>query len=380
VCVLVLGGGYAGVTLARALERRLPDDHEIILIDDDGQHLLQHELHRVVRRPDLADEIAIPVESLLDEASLRVAAVEDVSVEDRSVELGSETLSYDACAVAIGAGPSLAVDGVADHGIPLKSVADARGIHERAVDVLAREDGRIVVGGAGLSGVQVAGELAVLADEAPGADGEGAITVVEQTSAVAPGFDTPFSSAIRAALEDRGIEVRTGTAIERATADAVELDGGRSIDHDLLVWTGGIDGRRALDGDRPVVDATLRLGDRTFGLGDAVRAIDRDGEAVPATAQAAVRQAETVATNIERVLEGGGAFDPRLEQFSFDSPGWVVSVGNGAVAKVGPTVLSGSAAVALKTSVGVGYLSSVGARREAVDLVNQELGIALGKD
>jgi NADH dehydrogenase len=380
VRVLVLGGGYGGVTLVRELERRLPDAHEILLVDDDGHHLLLHELHRVVRRPDLADGISVPIESLLDTASLRVAAVEDVDLDGRTVELASETLDYDACAVAIGAGPSIAVDGVAEHGIPLKTLADAQRIHERAVEVLSREDGRILVGGAGLSGVQVAGELSVLAEEAEGTAGSDAITLLEQADAVAPGFDAPFQSAIRAALEARGIEVRTGTTIQRATAEAVELEDGTAIDHELLVWTGGIAGRRALGDERPVVDATLRLGDRTFGLGDAVRAIDRDGEAVPATAQAAVRQAETVARNVERVLEGGGTFDPRLERFAFDSPGWVVSVGNGAVAKVGPTVVSGSSAVALKTSVGVGYLSSVGARREAVDLVNQELGLALGKD
>jgi NADH dehydrogenase len=206
------------------------------------------------------------------------------------------------------------------------------------------------------------------------------VTLLEQAHDVAPGFEAPFRGAIRAALEERGIDVRTNATVERATESAVELERGGSIEHDLLVWTGGIAGQDALDGDRPVVDDRLLLGDRTFGLGDAVRAIDRDGAAVPATAQAAVRQAETVATNVERLLEGGDTFEPRLDRFAFDPPGWVVSVGDGAVAQVGPTVVTGKAAVALKASVGVGYLSSVGALREAVDLVNQELGLAVGND
>ncbi|MFB6308162.1 MAG: NADH dehydrogenase FAD-containing subunit, partial [Haloarculaceae archaeon] len=77
---------------------------------------------------------------------------------------------------------------------------------------------------------------------------------------------------------------------------------------------------------------------------------------------------------VQHRLDGGG-FEPRLDRYEFDSPGWLVSVGDGAVAQVGPTVLRGRAALALKTSVGAGYLGSVGAVENAVDLVREELGI-----
>lgn len=378
--VLVLGGGYAGVTLARNLERRLPDEHEIRLIDDDGRQVLQHELHRVVRRPALAEDVAVDIETVIDRAQLQVGTVEAIQPDDRTVVVDGKSTAYDACAVAIGAAPSTAVNGTDEHGIPLKSLADAKRIHERASEVIAEQAGRIVVGGAGLSGVQVAGELAVLADRAASGGHAASITILEQEPEVAPGFDAPFQRAIRSAMESRGIDVRTDATIDRATAETVELVGDESIPHDLLVWTGGITGQAAVGGERPTVDARLRLDDRTFGLGDAVRVVDRDGQAVPATAQAAVREADTVATNVERVLEGGNTFEPRLERFTFESPGWVVSVGNGAVAQVGPTVLTGTAAVAMKASVGVGYLSSVGALRDAVDLVNEELGLAVGRE
>jgi NADH dehydrogenase len=129
------------------------------------------------------------------------------------------------------------------------------------------------------------------------------------------------------------------------------------------------------------VDARLRLTDRTFVLGDAARVVDIDGAPVPASAQSAVRDARVAANNIERVVEhepGEDLFDPRLEQFGFDSPGWLVSIGDGAVAQVGPDVVTGRAAVALKTTVGVGYLGAVGGIRDAVDLVNDELGLDIG--
>ena len=56
-------------------------------------------------------------------------------------------------------------------------------------------------------------------------------------------------------------------------------------------------------------------------------------------------------------------------------PGWLVSVGDDAVAKVGPSVLTGRAALALKTTVGAGYLGTVGAVQNAVDLVSEELDL-----
>ena len=113
----------------------------------------------------------------------------------------------------------------------------------------------------------------------------------------------------------------------------------------------------------------------TFAVGDAARTVDANGEAVPASAQSAVRAARTAAENIATIAEHGDrdGFRPRLSPFEFDSPGWLVSVGDGAVAQVGPTVLRGRAARALKTSVGAGYLTSVGAITNAVDLAREEL-------
>jgi len=384
--VLVLGGGYAGLSVARRLEQRLdPGGVELVLVDEDGTHLLQNELHRVLRRPSLAEHVALDLEELLEWATVRtdtVVGIEPPAHPDPdatgTVELDAgEELEYDVCATALGATASLAVPGVDGVGLPLKRLDHALAIHEAARPALTDPEGQVVVGGAGLSGIQAAGELAALGAEvtAERRRSSGTVTILEQAERVAPAFDEQFQAAVHAQLEDRGVEVRTGATVERVTDDAIELADGTQIDQDILVWTGGITGQDALDGDRPQVDATLRLAPRTFGLGDAVRIVDQDGEPVPATAQAAVASAETVAANVERVLEHEGPFAPRLERFRFDSPGWVVSVGNGAVAQVGPSVVTGPAAVAMKASVGAGYLGSTGSLGAAVDLVHEELGL-----
>lgn len=376
--VVVLGGGYAGVALTRRLEDRLPSDAEIVLVDDTGEHLVQHEVHRVIRRPSLADDITVPLSDVVYRADVRTARATGVDPDERTVSLADGTvLDYDVAAICLGSETEYYdLPGVEEHGTPLKTVADANAIRSRYLDLLDRNEGRVVVGGAGLSGVQVAGELAALSREELGDTGEGPeIVLLEQKDSVAPGFGGAFQSAIDGALRERDVRIRTNAIVTAASSSDVDLASGETIDCDQFVWTGGIRGPDALKGDRPAVRSTLELADRTFVLGDAARVVDAQGTAVPATAQAAVREAEAVAESVDRIVsqDRDALFDPRLQPFTFDSPGWVVSVGDGAVAQVGPTVLTGRAALAVKTSVGAGYLTSVGAISKAVDLVNQEL-------
>ena len=376
--VAVLGAGYAGVTVARRLDARLPPEVELVVVDERPTHLVQHELHRLVRYPDLEDVIQVSLRDLFDRATVRTARVESIDRDAGVVHLsgadGGE-LDYDYAAVCLGAETAFYdLPGLESHAIPLKRVEDARAIRESFSET-CDADGTAVVGGAGLSGVQVAGELAAVADEAA-ADVD--VILLEQLDAVAPSFPENFQRAVHDELERQGVDVRTGTTVERATADAVETDAG-SIAYDTLVWTGGISGPAAMDGERPPVRSDLRLDDRTFVVGDAARVVDADGEAVPASASAALREARVVADNLLTLVRHDrdadpDEFRPHLQQYRFEVPGWIVSVGDGTVAQVGPTVLRGGAARAMKATVGAGHLSSVGAVRQAAKLVETELG------
>jgi len=374
--VAVLGAGYAGLTLARKLEQTLPDSVSLVVVNEGADHLVQHELHRVVRRPSLAEEITVDLDAVLD-CEVRQARVTDVDPDEGTATLdGSETLSYDVGAVCLGAQTAFYdLPGVREHATPLKRLDDAREIRERFLDL--GDGDRVVVGGAGLSGVQVAGELAEMRE-----DSDIEVLLLEQEDAVAPSFPASFQSAVHDALVDVGVTIRTGTGVAGADADIITLEDGSDISTDQFVWTGGIEGSPALDADRPVVRADLRLGKSTFAVGDAARVVDSDGEAVPASASAAIREARVAADNIATLVDnregGSGEFQPRLTQYQFDVPGWLVSVGDDAVAKVGPSILTGRAALALKTTVGAGYLGTVGAVENAVDLVSEELDLGDG--
>jgi NADH dehydrogenase len=372
VNVLVLGAGYAGLSLARRLERRLPDAAALTVVDASPDHLVQHELHRLIRYPDLEEAITVPLAETLSRARVVTAHVESVDREARTVHLDDGTLDYDVLAVCLGAETAFyGLPGVADHATPLKRVPDAAAIR---ADFLSLDvDDRAVVCGAGLSGVQVAGELAALGR----AEGVGAeVRLVEREATVAPSFPEPFAAAVRSSLEEAGVVVETDARVSEAAADEVRFENRDPLAHDQLVWTGGIRGADAMGGDRPVVRADLRLDDRTFAVGDAARVVDADGEAVPASAAAAIREAKVAATNVVRTAEylhDGGDFTPRLDRYRFDVPGWIVSVGDDAVAQVAGGVVTGAAARAMKATVGAGHLTSVGAVRQATDLVREEL-------
>lgn len=379
--IAVFGAGYAGLPLARRLERSLPPSVDLVVVNDSDHHLVKHEIHRAIRRPAVGQDLRIPLGDVLDRATIHQATVTDVDAAAGEATLADgDTLDYDVGAVCLGAETAYyELPGVAEHALPLTRLPHAAEIRAEFLDTVVDDHGRVVIGGAGLSGIQVAGELAELAGER-GVEESVEIQLLEQRATVAPGFPKAFQRAIEDELGSRDVVVRTDATVASATADSVRLADGTAIDTDLFVWTGGIGGSEALAGERPLVRDRLRFEGDTFVLGDAGRVIDADGTAVPASAQAAVRQARVAAENVTRLVEyrqgDRDTFEPRLASFRFDSPGWLVSVGDDAVAQLGSAVITGSAAVVLKTSVGASYLSSVGAIHNAVELVREELGLA----
>ncbi|MFB6153042.1 MAG: NAD(P)/FAD-dependent oxidoreductase [Halodesulfurarchaeum sp.] len=378
--VVVLGGGYAGIVVATRLEESLPEDVDLVLVDETGTHLVRHELHRLIRRPALAESIQIPLEQTLSRTNVLTDRVVGLDVEERAVHLDAgDSLDYDAAALCLGSATDFhTISGVEEHGIPLERPAHARAIRDRVEAIHDRGEGSIVVGGAGLAGIQAAGEVAEVIRRG-GVDGV-SVTILEEASHVAPRFDGDFRAAISDALISRGVTVRTGAAVTGATDERVRTTDGDEFEYDCFVWTGGIRGTDALSGERPRVRADLRLAEGTFALGDAATVIDAEGSGVTPSAQAAIRQGRVAAGNILARIEGlrePGGFRPRYQKYRYDPMAWVVSVGDAAVAKVGPQVLTGSPAKALKSTVGVGYLSSAGAIREAVGLVREEFGYAI---
>jgi NADH dehydrogenase len=337
--VVVLGAGYAGAGAVQKLEDELEHaDAELTWISENNYHLVLHEAHRVISNPSVEDDITIPVGDITGPSTRFVQArVEGVDTEDQSVELDDgDSVEYDYLLVALGSQTAYyGIPGMEENALTLKGLDDAHEIHEQvaqAASQASRNDpAKVVIGGAGLSGIQSAGEVAEYRDEhrAP-ID----IYLVEALDEIMPGQDSELQGTVRRHLEEADIEILTDDPITEADEDTIYFDEGDPLDYDVFVWTGGITGQGALDDadldnehNRVTTESNFQTSEENvFAIGDSA-IIDQGDDPAPPTAQAAWQAAEVVGENIARALN-----DQPLKTWTYDDKGTLISVGETAVA------------------------------------------------
>jgi len=346
--VVVVGAGYAGTGTVASLEEAVENadaDVELVWISENDYHLVLHEVHRVIRNPDVGSKVTIPCSELLpDWGEFRESRVTGVDTEARAVELDNgDTVDYDYLLLGLGSATAFyGIEGLGEHSLTLKGLDDAREIHhavkDAAADASLAEPAQVLVGGAGLSGIQAAGEIAEYRD---GHDANVDIHLVEGLDEVFPGNDSEVQGAIRKRLEDADINIETGEFISKVDEETVYLGGGEDtvpeeMPYDVLVWTGGITGQEELaDSDlekdersrRVFAEQDFRTSDeRVFAIGDTAL-VDQGEDVAPPTAQAAWQAAEVAGENLLRAAQ-----NRPLETWTYEDKGTLVSVGEKAVA------------------------------------------------
>ncbi|MXR19560.1 NAD(P)/FAD-dependent oxidoreductase [Halobacterium bonnevillei] len=337
--VVVLGAGYAGAGAISTLESALGAGTELVWVSDTDYHLVLHEAHRVIRDPAVKEKITIPVEDIASRGTEFVHdEVVDVHTDDRTVELADgDDLGYDYLLVGIGSETATyGIDGMAEYPLTLKNLDDALEIHEEvkaAAKEATREDpAQVVVGGAGLSGIQSAGEIAEFRDRhnAP-ID----ITLVEALPEIFPPGDSEIQGALRHRLENANVDILTDDPITAANADSLEFGERDELDYDVFLWTGGVTGPTELadvdieaEHNRLQTASTLQTEDeRVFAVGDCSMVEQGDDDVAPPTAQAAWQAADVAAENIARAID-----DRPLQTWTYDDQGTLVSIGETAIA------------------------------------------------
>jgi len=369
--VVVLGSGYAGAGAIKSLEDEFRGDADITWISDIDYHLVLHEVHRCISDPSVQEKITIPIEEIKSPSTRFVEGhVEDVAVDTRAVELADgRTIEYDYLLVGVGSETAFfGLDGLEKHAHTLKSLEDALGIHDAIRDA-AREanrgdPARVVIGGAGLSGVQAAGEVARFRDDV---DAPLEVTLVEGLDTILPNSDRELQAALRERLDERGVQIRTGNFIREVDAESITV-GDEEIAYDVLIWTGGITGQREManvdlekdhDSNRVRVETTFRTNDeRVFAIGDAAIIEQSSGKPVPPNAQAAWEAAEIAGENIARAIRG-----QPLQTWTYEDKGTAVSVGEDAVAhdvlNVPITTFGGLPARLLKKAIAARWIADI---------------------
>jgi NADH dehydrogenase len=332
--VVIAGGGFAGMSAARKLERLIPRQAgRLVLVNDVNFMLYTPFLPEAAAGTVEPRHVVTPLRDILRRTYLRLGAITGHDPAARTVELTThagevEELPYDQLLLALGSvSRLLPVSGLDEHAIGFKSLADAIWLRNHVIETLeganASEDRvrreelltYVFVGG-GYAGVEALAELQDLAADAmdryPRARLHGMRWIlVEATDRLLPETDPELADYALRELRARGIDVRLGTRIEEVSDDSVRLSTGESIPTRTVVWTTGVVPHPSLaslsipldERGRVPVDEYLRVEgmERVWAIGDCAAAPDPaadGGRACPPTAQHAVRQGPVAARNI----------------------------------------------------------------------------------
>jgi NADH dehydrogenase len=373
--VVVLGSGYAGTGAVKRLETELDGEAEITWVSEHDYHLVLHEVHRCISNPQVESKVTIPIDEVKSPSTTFVKGyVTNVDVDGRTVELADgDTVDYDYLLVALGSATAFyGIDGLEEHSLELKGLDDAREIHQQVTEAAKTatpsEPAQVVVGGAGLSGIQIAGEVAEYRDEH---DAPIDITLVEGLDQVLPNNDPELQGALRRRLEARDIEIMCGEFVSKVDDDVIYVGGGEEpeeLAYDVFVWTGGITGQKEIAGcgvdkdersNRIYAESDFRTSDdRVFALGDTALVEQGPDDIAPPTAQAAWQAADVAGENVARAIRG-----QPLKTWSHKDKGTVVSVGEDAVAHgvdiLPINVFGGLPAQLLKKAIAARWIADV---------------------
>lgn len=336
--VVILGGGFAGLATAQALDGA---DLDVVVVDRRNHHLFQPLLYQVATASLAPSDIAEPIRHILARqanASVRMATAVAIDLPAQEVHLeGGDRVAYDHLVVAAGARHSyFGNDAWADHAPGLKTIGDALEIRRRVLSAFEAaewcddpEERRalttFVVVGAGPTGVELAGALAEIAMRTLRRDfrrvdtTQARVVLVEGSHAVLPPYPEVLQGRARQQLEGLGVEVRLDTKVTGIDAEGVDL-GDERLEARTVLWAAGVEGApvgatlgvpMTRNGQIEVQpDLSVPGHPEVFVIGDLARVPQPDGSVVPGVAPAAQQMGRFVGATLRDDLAGRprGAF------------------------------------------------------------------------
>ncbi|HEX2340569.1 MAG TPA: NAD(P)/FAD-dependent oxidoreductase [Vicinamibacterales bacterium] len=391
--VIIIGGGFGGLTAARTLKRAPVD---VTLLDRRNHHTFQPLLYQVATAGLSPGDIASPIRWILrHQSNVRVllAEVQHIDVERRMVHIRSAdsvtrsaaesgrsfTLDYDYLIVAAGATHAyFGHDEWRDRAPGLKTLDDALRIRRRVLLAFERAELEpdperrrrlltfVVVGG-GATGVELAGALAELSRHALAHEfrsfhpDTARIVLLEGGRDVLSAFVPPLRAFALKSLEKLGIEVRTSAVVTAVDEDGVHIKAQapssepQAPDERLragtVLWAAGVAAApigRALGAPvdragRVLVEPDLSLPGHpeVFIVGD-LASVTQDGRLLPGVAPVAMQEGAYVARLIRGIARGSQPIPASRRPFRYHNPGDMATIGRAAaVADFGRFRLTG---------------------------------------
>ncbi|WP_100487419.1 NAD(P)/FAD-dependent oxidoreductase [Sporolactobacillus pectinivorans] len=386
--ILIIGAGYGGMITAVRLTKELGvEDADITLVNKHNYHYQTTWLHEAAAGTIHHDRTRMLIKNVIN--TKRVNFVQDsvrsIDKENKKVILKNGALDYDYLVIGLGfESNTFGIKGLEENAFAIRSVNTARRIREHIEYKFASfnndpdakdSDLTIVVGGAGLSGIEFLGELV---DRIPDLCKEYDIDPekvkiidVEGLPLILPPFERDLAEYAQKYLESKGVAFKLGTFIKEATHDGVlvqkkDAEEMEEIKAGTVVWTGGVkashipaDSGFETNRGKIQVNKDLRApdDDHVFAVGDVAVFFPKEGERpYPPTAQIAVQEGDLVAKNLRHLIKG-----EETEPFVYKERGTVASLGEKqAIGVVFDKKLKGMPAAAMKKVIDDRYLLELG--------------------
>ena len=362
--ILILGGGFAGMTVAENLEQVFGADPTVsfTLVSEANAMLFTPMLAEVAGGSLEPTHISAPLRTSLHRTAVVRGRVTKIDLESRFVLLEGDDLKpgsrvhatnaifYDELVLALGAVSNyLGLEGVRSTAFDFKTLLDAIRIRNHVIDLFERAEREadrtrrrqmltFVVAGGGFAGVEIAGALndfarGILIDYPRLELDDLQIVLVHAGDRILPELSETLGGYALDRLRERGVTFELETRVVDAQPGNVMLTS-KEIATETLIWTAGtaphpllrelpfeLERRGAV-----LVDSTLKVRGQTdiWALGDCASVTDAEtGQACPPTAQFALREARTLARNLHAKWRGRS-----LTSFHFDSLGALCVVGH----------------------------------------------------
>lgn len=329
--IVILGAGYGGLLTALTLRKYANEDEaKITVVNKYPDHQLITELHRLAGGTISEKAISFPLKKLFKGKNIEtvIQEVKSFNVENKEVFLANgSVLSYDYLVVALGSQTGFfGIPGLEENSMVLKSVDDAKKIYNHIENKIAsyaktkdEADATIVIGGGGLTGVELVGEIV---DNAPNIcakyavdPGELKIKLIEAGPKILPVLPDELIERATKSLEARGVEFLTGLPVTGVEGNVISLKDGSTITANTFVWTGGVaalpivqESGLECDRGKAIIDEYLRSKSHpdVFVVGDASVALPEGGgrPLYAPTAQNAWQMGEFAGYNIYATIKG----------------------------------------------------------------------------
>ncbi|MBS1653349.1 MAG: NAD(P)/FAD-dependent oxidoreductase [Bacteroidetes bacterium] len=391
--VVIVGAGFAGLTLAKELS---PEFFQVILIDKNNYHQFQPLFYQVATSGVEPSSISFPLRKIFQRKKnvyIRMAEVTAISVESKTIQTNIGDLNYDFLVLAQGAESNYFGNRpLQANANSMKSVSEALLLrntllqnYEEALSATNEEQRaaymNVVIVGGGPTGAELAGAIAEMKNRILPRDYSELnfrsmqIYLIEGTPGLLNGMSEKAGAAAIKYLAGLGVDVLTNTLVKDYDGTTVRLSNGKSIQSRCLIWAAGIKGtlipglpaNTAGANNRILVNRynqVLSL-EGVYAIGDiAQMKTDLWLKGHPQVAPVAIQQAKRLAKNLRNLVVGR-----KLQPFIYQDKGTMATIGkNKAVAEIGKLKIKGFLAWLIWMAVHL--MSIIGVKNRLFILIN----------